>query len=360
KGTPDVIDNGYAESWNDSSIGKTINYDPEYIKNGDSSIKVSFSGYYVEYGTQYATLPGHLSTKENGIYDRDYFSIYKEQNVEEAWKDAVLYFWIYYAATPRGNDDMALDIGFFYGRHKENGEERITYEFGDTPITECAYGEWTQVAIRMKDLGQTSDLYLNVQDYYSSYAYDPEKNCDMITFKCRGRDTDYLGKDVKYTYTFYMDDIDITTYKDFKEKYPEYNWGVDYGATLDRKFSVENWKTSGKGISFEYELKNKDNPTSNIFNVFAHVDDGAGNDTWARLIENITLDFATNTATAGQIVSLGNDKYRYELMFDDCTPNLAPGEEPTGEETASSIYFVEYNNAMLISEFAVITEYSDK
>jgi len=357
-GTPDVIDNGISELWCENAIGKNLNFDPQYIMDGDSSIKVTFSGYYTAYGTQYANLNGHLSTKEGGIYDRPYYDIYEEENQDEAWKDAVMTFWIYYANPPK-NSTANLDIGYFFAYLRNGEEQRVCFEFGDSPITSCTAGQWTQIAIRFKDFGKQSDLYLNVQDYYSPYAYDINKNCDSVNFKCRVIDQDSIDKGVKYNYTFYMDGLNIMTYADFTATYPEYEFGIDQGDTLSGNFQIPEWQTAGKGISFEYKLIDPDTATQDSLCIVAHVYDGQGHSDWARLTDYITLDFTNNTATAGQIIDLGNGRFRYELMLDDAPVNSAPGETPAGDETADIIYFNSYETHFLMSNLEVIDGYTE-
>ncbi|MBP5466291.1 MAG: hypothetical protein J6Y43_01835 [Clostridia bacterium] len=359
KGEPDAIDAGFNNLWGDTPIKKTINYNPEYIKDGNSSVKVSFGGYYVEYGTQYAVLTGRLDN-QNGFYDNYYYSIYKEANQDKAWEDAIITFWIYYSSTPRNHPNTKLDIGYRFRHHDGavvSPEYSRDYEFGQTPIVSCKAGQWTQIAIRLKDLGKVTEMYLDHMRHYMM-TFDNTKDCDLLSFKCRVYDEDYSSGDVKYNYSFYMDGVDILTYDDFTNKYPNFDFGSDYGDTV-RKFNIENWKEGNKGLSFIYSMVDPDDIESDVFSLFYEYTDGEGTGHWHRLTEYITIDFGLQEADVGKVIDLGNGKYRYELMFKDCTANRVPGEEPDGSETVNLIWYRDYNTKLKTSEYKEINAYSE-
>lgn len=368
QGTPDAVDNGFSILWGEEGIiKKNLNYNPEYIKDGNSSLKVSFGGYYYEYGTQIANFLGRLCTVESGTYDENYFSIYKDHkdDQEEAWKDAVISFWVYYANTPKNHPDAKLDIGY---RFRHNDGEEVSapyardYEFGDSPIVSCEPGQWTQVAIRLKDLGKVTALHFNYEKYVRM-VFNIDTDCDFLSFKCRVSDEDYNSGEVKYTYSFYMDGVNISTYADFVRDNPSFDFGADHGATVSGQYLIENWLEGDKGISFEYSLDDPDTAGVNSFALFAS--DASG---WYRLTEWINIDFINNVAYVGEdtesgrcgkIVDLGNGKFRYELMFEDATLNLASGEEPDGTETLNLLYYRDYNTKIKSSEYKVIGAYSE-
>lgn len=359
KGEPDAIDAGFNNLWGQDYITKTITYNPQYIKDGNSSLKVTFSGYYENHGTQYANLTGRLDDK-NGFYDNYYYSIYQEADQEEAWKDAVMTFWIYYSSTPRNHPDAKLDIGYRFRHHDGavvSPEYSREYEFGQTPIVSCKQGQWTQIAIRLKDLGKVTEMYLNHDKHYMM-AFDNTKDCDLLCFKCRVYDEDYSSGDVKYNYSFYMDGVDILTYDDFTNKYPAFDFGSDYGDTV-RKLNIENWAAGDKGLSFVYSLVDSDDVESDVFALFYEYTDGEGEGHWHRLTEYITIDFGLQEADVGKVIDLGNGKYRYELMFKDCIANRAPGEEPDGSETVNLIWYRDYNTKLKTSEYKEINAYSE-
>ena len=354
-GEPDAIDAGFNTLWGEDYITKSINYNPQYVKDGKSSVKVTFGGYYVDYGTQYADLTGRLDNKD-GFYDNNYYSIYKEANQEEAWKDAVFTFWIYYSNTPRNHPDAKLDIGYRFRHHDGEvvaPEYLRDYEFGQTPIVSCKLGQWTQIAIRLKDLGKVTEMYLDHLRHYMM-VFDNTIDCDLLCFKCRVYDDDYSSGSIKYNYSFYMDGVDIMTYDDFTNKYPTFDFGSDYGATVSNKINIANWLDGNKGLSFVYSLVDPDDIgfEPDTFALYYTDPD------WKRLTEYITIDFELQEASVGRVIDLGNGKYRYELMFVDCTPNIAPGEEPDGTETVNLIYYNVYNTKIKTGEYKAINAYS--
>lgn len=362
QGESDKIDAGFKQLYKDDSISKNLNFNPKYIKDGKSSLKVTFNGYYQEYGTQFANLPGHLSTQEEGIYDTNYYSIYREADVNEAWKDAVMYFWVYFDTAPTECVNPVLDLGY---RFLTRDGTTINLDFTQTPVTSIEQKKWTLFTIRFKDICQTEDLYLNVDDYYYWATYDG--SFDQLNFKCRLKDSAYSNPDnpVLYNYSFYIDGINITTYDKFNEQFPDYMWGSDYGATWDEKLVIENWKNSGKGISVEFTLKDE-LLSSNTFALFSKVfvpgDPNIPNSNdryeWIRLSDYIVIDFNSGVATKGKLINFQNGKYRYELMMDDVDENPIIGEEPTGNETMSLIYFNGYFNKLFVTEFNIIDSYS--
>ena len=358
KGVGDAVDEGFNILWGEDTVKKAVNYDPQYIKEGGSSLKVSFAGYYLDYGTQFANFLGRLCTVEGGVYDDKYFSIYKDhkEDQEEAWKDAVITFWIYYSATPKNHPDTKLDIGYYF-KHRDGAEVAPqymrSYEFGESPLVACEPGQWTQIAIRLKDLGKVDQLYFNYEKYVRM-VFDVGKDCDIISFKCRVSDPDYNSGEIKYTYSFYMDGFDIITYDDFTRKNPSFDFGVNWGDTVNGKVAVENWLSGGKGISFEYSFVDPENVGVDTFALYF---DGDGGE-WQRLTDWITIDFMANSANVGRIIDLGGGRYRYELMFEDAVLNSAAGEEPDGTETVNLIWYSDYNTKLMTSNYKVISAYS--
>ena len=358
EGTPDKVDYGMSELWADDGIAKSLNYDPKYIKDGNSSLKVSFSGYYVDHGTQFCDILGRLDD-ENGIYDNQYYSIYKEADIEKAWEDAVMTFFINYSDTPKNNPDAKLDIGYRF-RHRDSEEVapqyRRDYEFGQSPITSCKPGQWTQIVIRFKDLGKVTEMYLNHEKHYD-VGFDLNTDCDLLNLKCRVFADDFSSGDTKYGYTFYMDGVDIMTYEDFVNKYPSFDFGSDYGDTV-RKLEIENWLDGDKGLSFVYSFADPDDVDYAEFALFYEYMDEEGENHWHRLTEHIRINFILDIASAGKIVDLGNGKYRYELMFKDATRNLALGEETDGTESVNLIWYRYYNTRLKTDQYKEINQYS--
>lgn len=344
QGEGDRIDEGYNELYADEPINKSVNFNPKFIKEGNSSIKVNFRGYYKSYGTQFAAVPGHLITKEDGIYDLDYFDIYKEPNVEEAWKDAVMYFWVYFDKAPEECTNPVLDLGY----RLLTRDRTIDLDFGQSPITPINKGSWSLYTVRFKDVGQTKDLYMNYEEYFNPHTY--ENSFDQLNFKCRLKDSLYETGMKSYSYTFYFDGINITTYEKFNEEFPNYDWGSDFGNTWENKLSIDNWKDSGEGMAVDFSLK--DSIVGN--NVFALFDKD-----WNRLSDYITLDFENVVASCGNLIKIADNNYRYELMMSDVSFNQVPEEEPTGNERFSLVYFNEYNNKMYVTEFSTINNYSE-
>lgn len=369
KGEPDVVDNGYADLWCEPNISKTISYNPKYIKDGNSSVKVSFSGYYNTYGTQFANLMGHLCTVDGGIYDTDYFSIYKEADQNKAWEDAVMTFWVYYSGAPKGHEDAALEMGFRFS-HINSAQlpagARRDYDFGDVPIIDCELNEWKQIAIRFKDLHKTTPLELNFEKYKSGWTSNDEvlEMCDCVNFKCRLSHEDYESMDVKYMYSFYFDAIDILTYADFIKKYPDYDFasddggkGFDYGDTIVDKFNIENWRNGNKGISFDYSFVSPEGEHPNDL-LYFYQWKGEGYE-WERLTEMVEIDFENMSASSGKIIDLGDGKFRYELMFEDVPINAVTGQEANGDETANIIWFQNYATRLLTGNYKEIDAYSE-
>ena len=365
EGKVDVVDNGYINLWKESEISNNACYNPDYIKEGNSSVKVSFSGYYNVAGTQFANLPGHLATVQGGIYDTEEFSIYKKADQAAAWEDAVMTFWIYYANAHKGHEDAKLDIGYRFAHcttKTPQGIPQSDFDFQD--LTECALGEWTQVAIRFKDLYKTTPLYLDIERWRIGWGSNDELMTfsDTINLKCRLYSEDYESREAKYIYTFYLDGVDIMTYADFAAAYPEFKFkntssgeeGYDYQGWANQ-FSIANWKTSGKGIAFDFTLANPEEyPEMDIIALF----DGSGAE-WKRISDMIGINFDEEIAEYGRLINLGNDKYRYELMFADVPLNTTAGEEATGHENANILYFTNYPTHLLVSNFTVIDSYSE-
>lgn len=369
EGNPEPVDKGFSELWDEDIITKTLNYNPDYIKEGSSSVKVNFNGFYNHYGTQFTSLRGHLYYDEIfKIYDTDYFSIYQKSDQEKAWEDAIMTFWVYYANTPKDHADTILDIGYhFCLNSKENlpdGEQK-DFDFGQAPLSYCRPNEWTQIAIRFKDLNKLTPLYLDTELLAKGWRSNDQllAICDLLNFKCRVSHADYESVDTKYSYTFYFDAVDILTYEDFSIKYPDFDFGVDNGNTVSNKFSIESWGQGAKGLAFTFGFADTDGARDN--DAFGIYQDKGEN--WIRLTELINLDFNRKKAycvvddsevECGKIIELGNGKYRYELMFVDATLNLAPGETTTGYETANLIWFANYSTKLLTSDWTEISSYS--
>ena len=361
KGEADAVDEGFNILWGEDTIKKVINYNPQYIKDGDSSLKVSFAGYFVDYGTQFANFLGRLCTVEGGVYDDKYFSIYKDhkEDQEAAWKDAVITFWVYYSNAPKNHPNAKLEIGYRF-KHRDGAEVAPQYmrdyEFGQSPLVSCEFGKWTQIAIRLKDLGKVDQLYFNYEKYVRM-VFDLSADCDFISLKCRVSDPDYNSGELKYNYSFYMDGFDIITYDDFTRKNPGFDFGVNWGNTVIGKVESENWLFNNKGISFEYSFVDPENVSTDTFALFYAYDDGAGG-VWQRLTEWITIDFVLRRADVGKIVDLGGGRYRYELLFEDAMPNIARGEEPDGTETVNLIWYSVYDTELNTSNYTIIDDYS--
>ena len=369
EGNPEPVDKGFSDLWDEDIITKTLNYNPDYIKEGSSSVKVNFNGYYNQYGTQFTSLRGHLYyDKIFKIYDTDYFSIYRESDQGKAWEDAIMTFWVYYANTPKDHADTILDIGYhFCLNSKEDLPEgaQKDFDFGQAPLSYCRPNEWTQIAIRFKDLNKLTPLYLDTELLAKGWRSQEEllAICDLLNFKCRVAHADYESVDTKYTYTFYFDAVDILSYDSFIEKYPDFDFGVDNGNTVADKFSIDNWKQGDKGLSFVYSFVEPEGDHScDAFGIYQNKGEN-----WKRLTELINLDFNRKKAycivddsevECGKIIELGNGRYRYELIFADAIANLAPGETTTGNETANLIWFADYSTKLLTSDFKEIDSYS--
>ena len=372
-GKLDVVDNGYIQLWKEDYVAKSANYNPAYVKDGNSSIKVTCNGYYTVEGSQFANLLGHLATVDGGIYDTDYFSIYQKANQEDAWKDAVMTYWVYYSGAPKGHEDVKLEIGY---RFAHNTYEQLPknaqrdFDFTGASIKECNLGEWTQIAIRLKDVYKTTPLFLDWEQWRTGNVgndnlYDI---CDIVNFKCRLYSEEYESRDRKYIYSFYFYGGDILTYDDFTQKYPDYefepssipplqeneNEDTTVIRSWENEFTVENWRNSGKGISFDYSFVNPASSAENDAFWFFESVDGE----WHRLTNQIAIDFNNKVADCGKVIDLGNGKFRYELMFSDAPINMDDGQEASGNEKANLIYFVEYPTVLNVSNFQVIDQYS--
>lgn len=358
-GYEDVIDEGMISLWCEDSIAKTANFNPQYIKEGNSSIKVTFNGYHVNYGTQFICLCGHLSNNDGkGIYDRPYYSIYKEENVEEAWKDAVFYYWVYNTIQPSDKYD-STDLEF--GCRIKTRDDKVNFDWGPANVQVAKAGEWTMYVLRLKNFGVTKDLEKDIDAFYSSSAVAWAESYDSLNMKVRGLNQakDEFGNvdtSIKQNYVFYVDGFNFCSYKQFKEMYPDYD--IDSQAVSDTWKSevtpIDNWKNSGKGISFDFKLKDPASGATNYkFSLL--------NSEWDRLSDYITLDLASVTASYGRLTKKSDNVYHYELMFSEINFNTqdAPKFVPDGTETFGMIYFREYPAKMLMSYFTVITNYSE-
>lgn len=357
-GFEDVIDKGMIECWNEDSISKSANFNPQYIKEGDSSVRVTFNGYYNAYGTQFINITGHLSNNDGkGCYDVNYYSIYKEENVEEAYKDAIFYYFVYNdIKTSDKYDSTDLELGCRLRTH----DDTVNTDWGPANIQVFKSGEWNMYVLRFKNFGIDHDLYKDLEAFYASASTGWEDTWDAVNLKCRGTN---LAKDefgvvdttIKQTYTFYVDGFNICSYRQFKEMFPDYD--IDSIAVSDTWRSeitpVDNWKNSGKGISFDFKLAEA-NPSATYYR-FSLLSN------WDRLTDYIQLNLDTVTTNYGRLTKVSEDTYHYELMFSDAAFNTsdAPRFEPDGSELFDLIYFRDYPEKLFMSYFTVITNYSE-
>lgn len=353
KGTPDVVDNGFNELWDEDIITKSLNYNPQYVKDGNSSVKVSFQGYYNEWGTQFASLNGHLCTIEGGIYDTEHFSIYKEADQDKAWEDAIMTFWIYYATPPKDHADTVLDIGYHFCLHStEVLPEGALKDFDWKSISFCNANEWTQIAIRFKDLNKLTPLFLDFERYKIGWRTNEEllDICDVLNLKCRVKDADFESMDVKYAYAFYFDAVDILTFADFSEKYPDFDFVSNAVEISDNdqwfnfKRGLPDFASSDKALTFDYKAIDKD---TNDGDVFAFTLWGTD---WApvRRTEIINIDVVNNTSSVGEVEALKDDWYRVTIPAKDLPLNISDDPPASGTETLGSIIFNEVHHAFLI------------
>jgi len=221
-GTPDVIDQAFYELWHEESITGALNYNPQFVKDQVSSIKYKFSGYYFHGGIQFGCLNAHFSNKgDTECYDKNYLSIYKEDDVEEAFKDAYVILWVYNAMddqTETGYDD-SLYFGLRYRQSENLG--LVDYDWGQTNILKVKRGEWTLVYWSLKDLGKTTDLYKDLDTYYQEGIADSvyRNSYDSVYFKVNGynipKNESQWDTGTKYTYTFYADGYDLVSKAQF-------------------------------------------------------------------------------------------------------------------------------------------------
>ena len=391
QGNPDEIDYGVYGCYADGVITKTYNYDPKYIKEGDSSLKVAFSGYYEanEYGAQFSVMNGRLCTVEgkNCTYHDNDYSIYKYEDQEKAWEDAVMTFWVYYENTPKTDQETKLDIGYralWHAGEPLPDDVQKDFDFGQPSVivTQCALGEWTQIAIRFKNLNKVTPLYINEDRYKEGWTSDKQLNeiCDLLSFKCRVKADDLISDDpdnsIKYNYSFYFDGLDVLTYSDFVEKYPEFELpDVDQGRVIlpesiirnvDFSNVATNFSSSGKAFVFDYKAIDDDTNTGDTvkFSLWGR--------NWGlpRRTELITVNVVTNEVTfkeesdggeepidsversIGSVEELEDGWYRVCIPAGDLPINTT--EEATGEETIGMIYFNEVEHAFEVNNIGFV------
>lgn len=371
QGNPDVIDNGFYETEKDGVITKSLNYDPRYVKKGSSSIKVNFAGYYEanQWGAQFAYLLGRLCTVEDGIYDTDYFSIYKQADQDKAWEDAVMTFWVYYSNAPKDHEDTKLDIGYRVLWHAGEPlpENEKDFDFGQSPVTQCKPGEWTQIAIRFKDFNKVTPLFLDYGRYKFGWTSDRELHeiCDIMSFKCRVEADDLIpgeGSDdqVKYTYSFYFDDVDIMTFSDFIEKYPDFDlnqskkiFPQDVNKNINISDEIKNFSSSGKAFVFDYKAIDDDTNTGDVirFSLWGR-NWGTPRRTELITVNVVTNDVKFNEASVGSVEELEDGWYRVFIPANELPVNTAEGA--TGAETIGMIYFNTVEHAFEINNIGFV------
>ena len=372
KGNPDEIDQGLYDSYADGVISNGLNYDPKYIKDGNSSLKVSFSGYYEanEWGAQFSTINGRLCTVEGGVYDDKYYSIYKYEDQAKAWEDAVMTFWVYYANTPKDHRDTKLDISYRVLWHEDEPlpeEVQKDFDFGQSPVTQCNLGEWTQIAIRFKDLNKVTPLFLDFDRYKFGWTTDQQLHeiCDILSFKCRVKADDLISggdadKMIKYNYSFYFDGLDVLTYSDFIEKYPDSDINKSKEITpqsitknLNTASELKSFSSSGMTFVFDYKAVDSDENTGDTiqFSLWGR--------NWGtpRRTELITVNLATNEATFGEtpignVEELGEGWYRVSIATSDLPINTEEGA--TGAETIGMIFFNTVEHAFEINNIGFV------
>ena len=350
EGVSDVIDEGINKSYKDPGISKSINFNPNYVKDGNSSVKVDFSGYINVWGSQFSSILGHLNTIDGGIYDTDYFSIYKKADQESAWEDAVMTFWIYYASAPRGYEDEKLSISYFLRWNDFEdiplGMNRFS-DWGSSPITQCEVGEWTQVAIRFKDFGKRTPLLLDFDRYKNGYNAETQfEMMDIVSYKCRVGDEGFDG--INYSYSFFFDSLDVMTYADFVNAYPDYEF-ADLNQPkeilpqsdvrhIDLNEDIENFASSGKALVFDFRaIDNAANTGDTVeFTLWGR---NWGNPRRTDLVAvNVVENVVTyNGETIGKVEALEDGWYRVTISLSDLPINTDEGA--TGEETVGMIFF---------------------
>jgi len=220
-GEPDELDNGISGLWHEESITTSMNYDPTYIKDGDSSIKVVFNGYYKNDGVQFACITGHLSNRDKiGAYNYDekYLSIYKEEDVKEAFEDAYVCFFVYNDMKDQSENGYDDRISFGVRIKESPYSGTVDMDWYNSPKVYAERGEWTFVYFSLKDIGKTTDFYKDLDTYYTSGISDQvyRASYDALNLKLLGKNLPYekgsttqYDSAVKYTFSCYIDGYDI-------------------------------------------------------------------------------------------------------------------------------------------------------
>ena len=341
----DHLDARLRNGWSDETISMDINNKIDFIKDGTSSLKVTFRGakYWDYDGVQWSWINGDGSfegTVENHTFNKeDSFS----SEVTD-WSTASLVFWVY--------NPMDYDLEFFTRFMHVSSGVRHDMDWGSPSrakyVKTVPAHEWKLVRFELADYGIYSEF--KYEEGWGTAEgttyYHPGILTDAVANKVR-----YTGVDREqmYTYYFYVDGLKFVDKAVADEMDPTYvpvphdpyADATEVSAPLTYTafdFIAENFKNSGKALSFDFRPFDDDVNTGNTvaFTLWTA--------NWApRITELVYIDMNGITAKdingqdIGTITPLSDGWYNLKINCADMPLNVFEGA--TGGENAELIYF---------------------
>ena len=199
---------------------------------------------------------------------------------------------------------------------------------------------------KIKELGSTTHVMCGHDHTNSFYG---EYQGVYLMYCLKSSDGDYYN----------VDQLGGTTFTIGDETTFEYHFvqvtAMEIFAKTDVAFSrmnleyVENFKYSGKALTFAYKARNND---ANVGNDVQFTIWGGDSNWGKRITQLISINVVNNTASVGTVEALDDGWYKVTIDCTDMPINF--GENATGYETARLIYFNVVNHAFLIDGIAFV------
>lgn len=208
KGDPieELLVTGGFSGYADTGFVKTLNTQPAYIHEGNGSKTSILVDYF---GNNEYTFGGAVLVPNNFRC----LPLWKDQN----WSNPILRFWVYNNSEAKIEFGLRLKDEFTKSVDVDMGQEGNESKFAEP-------GKWTEIVFPLRTLGVTHTLY---------QSEDSKRN-DSFTIKVRYHGIPEGKFTPMYSYSFYVDDIDVvpnTDYPDVPTYLPD---------TLDR-FINQSW-----------------------------------------------------------------------------------------------------------------------
>lgn len=310
---PDIIDQWMYNIYpmEEKYIEKEINYDRTYITGDDStsSLKFSFSGNNEKFSN---TSPCSFLTMVD-FPNNNRFSILDELDVVEAWENAVFSMDIY---NPNANSiTIVPNINYKKANHSYlSSDIKFTFwnALDDFRIT-VPSESWVHYDLSFKSINiresitfvSRGDTWNNSDNFFLQVVNDGVNKAES-------------GHGENYSFSFYVDNIDINAYS--KEKFPDLDTDVklEYLDLFTNDENLVAYASAHEGKYVKNELLTTDKLAENTskYSVklpLQHVDSGnAGN----------LHSFISGSVVGWKILDISNAIINFKVYFDNADRHL--------------------------------------